>query len=52
MRETEITKMTFYSYFHSKQRFVDICLIVQKERLQDQVMAMMEYDLETTVWIN
>ena len=47
--ETEITKMTFYSYFHSKQRFVDICLIVQKERLQDQVMAMMEYDLETTV---
>ncbi|OCZ50206.1 TetR/AcrR family transcriptional regulator [Acinetobacter seifertii] len=47
--ETEITKMTFYSYFHSKQRFVDICLIVQKERLQDQVMAMMEYDLETTI---
>ena len=47
--ETEITKMTFYSYFHSKQRFFDICLIVQKERLQDQVMAMMEYDLETTV---
>ncbi|NUE94413.1 TetR/AcrR family transcriptional regulator [Acinetobacter seifertii] len=46
--ETEITKMTFYSYFHSKQRFIDICLIVQKEQLQDQVVAIVEYDHDTS----
>lgn len=49
VKESQIPKATFYHYFHSKERFVDICLVVQKERLQDQVMAMMDYDLETTV---
>ncbi|WP_215901383.1 TetR/AcrR family transcriptional regulator [Acinetobacter seifertii] len=48
VRETEITRMTFYNYFHSKQRFIDICLVVQKERLQDQVIAMVEYDHSTS----
>ncbi|AWL18343.1 TetR/AcrR family transcriptional regulator [Acinetobacter nosocomialis] len=48
VRETEVNKMTFYNYFHSKERFIDICLIVQKERLQDQVVAMMEYDHDTS----
>ncbi|MEQ1067754.1 TetR/AcrR family transcriptional regulator [Acinetobacter sp. XH1741] len=47
VKETEVTKMTFYNYFHSKQRFIDICLIVQKERLQDQVIEMIEYDHHT-----
>jgi len=47
VRETEVTKMTFYNYFHSKQRFIDICLIVQKERLQDQVTTLVEYDHDT-----
>jgi AcrR family transcriptional regulator len=49
VKETEVTKMTFYNYFHSKERFIEICLIVQKERLQDQVVAMVEYDDETSV---
>ncbi|TEU28862.1 TetR/AcrR family transcriptional regulator [Acinetobacter seifertii] len=48
VRETEVTKMTFYNYFHSKQRFIDICLIVQKERLQEQVIEMVEYDHATS----
>jgi len=48
VRETEVNKMTFYNYFHSKERFIDICLIVQKERLQDQVVAMVEYDHDTS----
>jgi len=47
-KETEVNKMTFYNYFHSKERFIDICLIVQKERLQDQVVAIVEYDHETS----
>ncbi|MEK5790424.1 TetR/AcrR family transcriptional regulator, partial [Acinetobacter johnsonii] len=48
VKESEITKATFYNYFHSKERFIDICLIVQKERLQDQVVAIVEYDHETS----
>ncbi|AWL19650.1 TetR/AcrR family transcriptional regulator [Acinetobacter nosocomialis] len=47
VKETEVNKMTFYNYFHSKERFIEICLIVQKERLQDQVLAIVEYDLGT-----
>ncbi|HEC0038286.1 TetR/AcrR family transcriptional regulator [Acinetobacter baumannii] len=47
VKETEVNKMTFYNYFRSKERFIEICLIVQKERLQDQVVAMVEYDLGT-----
>ncbi len=47
VKETEVNKMTFYNYFHSKERFIEICLIVQKERLQDQVVAMVEYNLGT-----
>ncbi len=48
VKETEVNKMTFYNYFHSKERFIEICLIVQKERLQDQVVALIEYDHDTS----
>ncbi|TEU29002.1 TetR/AcrR family transcriptional regulator [Acinetobacter seifertii] len=48
VKEAEITRMTFYNYFHSKERFIDICLVVQKERLQDQVIEMVEYDHTTS----
>ncbi|SWT41274.1 Uncharacterised protein [Klebsiella pneumoniae] len=47
MKESEITKATFYNYFHSKERLIEICLMVQKEKLQEQVVAMVEYDLST-----
>ena len=49
VKESEITKMTFYHYFQSKARFIEICLLVQKERLQDKVVAMVEYDHNTSV---
>jgi len=49
VKETEVNKMTFYNYFHSKERFIEICLIVQKERLQDQVVALVEYAKHTSV---
>ncbi|MFL4437019.1 TetR/AcrR family transcriptional regulator [Acinetobacter baumannii] len=48
VRESEITKATFYNYFHSKERLIEICLMVQKEKLQEQVVAMIEYDLSTS----
>ncbi|HFS7496063.1 TPA: TetR/AcrR family transcriptional regulator [Acinetobacter baumannii] len=47
VKESEITKATFYNYFHSKERLIEICLVVQKEKLQEQVVAMVEYDLGT-----
>ncbi|MEI1687183.1 TetR/AcrR family transcriptional regulator [Acinetobacter baumannii] len=47
VKESEITKATFYNYFHSKERLIEICLVVQKEKLQEQVVAMVEYDLST-----
>ncbi|EHU2952793.1 TetR/AcrR family transcriptional regulator [Acinetobacter baumannii] len=47
VRESEITKATFYNYFHSKERLIEICLMMQKEKLQEQVVAMVEYDLST-----
>ncbi len=49
VRESEITKMTFYHYFQSKARFIEICLLVQKERLQEKVIAMVEYDHNSSV---
>ena len=36
VKECEITKATFYNFFHSKERFIEICLIVQKERLKEK----------------
>ena len=49
VRESEITKMTFYHYFQSKARFIEICLLVQKQRLQDKVVATVEYDQDSSV---
>ncbi|MDN8353760.1 TetR/AcrR family transcriptional regulator, partial [Acinetobacter baumannii] len=48
VKESEITKATFYNYFHSKERLIEICLMVQKEKLQDKVVAMVEYDHDTS----
>ncbi|UGQ28652.1 TetR/AcrR family transcriptional regulator [Acinetobacter calcoaceticus] len=49
VKECEIPKATFYNYFHSKERFVEICLIVQKERLKEKVVSIAEYDGNTNV---
>jgi Transcriptional regulator len=49
IKESEITKMTFYHYFQSKARFIEICLLVQKQRLQDKVVATVEYDQDSNV---
>ncbi|WP_198080326.1 TetR/AcrR family transcriptional regulator, partial [Acinetobacter calcoaceticus] len=48
VKECEIPKATFYNYFHSKERFVEICLIVQKERLKEKVVSIAEYAHHTS----
>ncbi|MBP2602731.1 TetR/AcrR family transcriptional regulator [Acinetobacter calcoaceticus] len=47
VKESKIPKATFYNYFHSKERFIEICLIVQKERLKEKVVSIAEYDQDT-----
>ncbi|WP_144731194.1 TetR/AcrR family transcriptional regulator [Acinetobacter oleivorans] len=42
VKECGIPKATFYNYFHSKERFIEICLIVQKERLKEKVVSIAE----------
>jgi len=49
VKECGIPKATFYNYFHSKERFIEICLIVQKERLKEKVVSIAEYDCNTNV---
>ena len=48
VKECEITKATFYNFFHSKERFIEICLIVQKERLKEKVVTIVEYAQDTS----
>jgi AcrR family transcriptional regulator len=47
VKECAVTKATFYNYFHSKERLIEICLIVQKERLKEKVVSVVEYDRDT-----
>jgi AcrR family transcriptional regulator len=48
VKESEIPKATFYHYFHSKERFIEICLTVQKERLKEKVISIAEYANHTS----
>ncbi|NUG02107.1 TetR/AcrR family transcriptional regulator [Acinetobacter oleivorans] len=48
VKESNIPKATFYNYFHSKERFVEICLTVQKERLKEKVVSIAEYTSHTS----
>ncbi|MCU7696469.1 TetR/AcrR family transcriptional regulator [Acinetobacter sp. AYS6] len=43
IQECEMPKATFYNYFHSKERLIDICLTVQKERLKQKVISIAEH---------
>ena len=40
--EAKMTKATFYNYFHSKERLIERCLLVQKEQLKEKVRAISE----------
>ncbi|MBN6538748.1 TetR/AcrR family transcriptional regulator [Acinetobacter pittii] len=50
VKECKVTKATFYNYFHSKERLIEICLIVQKERLKEKVVSVVEYDRDTNAF--
>jgi AcrR family transcriptional regulator len=39
LQQTKIAKMTFYNNFQSKERFVEICMTLQKDRLKQEVLA-------------
>ncbi len=49
VKESHTPKATFYNYFHSKERFIEICLIVQKERLKEKVVLIAEQVNRTNV---
>ncbi|MCU4710446.1 TetR/AcrR family transcriptional regulator [Acinetobacter pittii] len=49
VKESNIPKATFYNYFHSKERFIEICLIVQKERLKEKVVSIVGYNQDVSV---
>jgi len=40
--EARISKSTFYNYFHSKERLIEMCLLLQKEQLKEKVRAVSE----------
>ncbi|WP_144732227.1 TetR/AcrR family transcriptional regulator [Acinetobacter oleivorans] len=49
VKESQIPKATFYHYFHSKELFIEICMTVQKERLKEKVVSIVDYDQGTGV---
>jgi AcrR family transcriptional regulator len=49
VKESQIPKATFYHYFHSKERFIEICMTVQKERLKEKVVSIADYDQGASV---
>jgi len=42
IESSKTPKATFYHYFHYKERFIEICLTVQKERLKEKVISIAE----------
>ena len=39
MEEAKISKTTFYNHFQSKERLIEMCLIFQKNKLEERVLA-------------
>ena len=39
LEETQIAKMTFYKYFKSKAGLIEMCMSLQKDRLKQEVLA-------------
>ncbi|MDR2250168.1 TetR/AcrR family transcriptional regulator [Acinetobacter sp.] len=40
--ESQLTKATFYNYFHSKERLIEMCLMHQKDMLMEQMRKVIE----------
>ncbi|WP_216070937.1 TetR/AcrR family transcriptional regulator [Acinetobacter oleivorans] len=39
VKESEITKTTFYNYFASKERLIEMCIAFQKRLLKEEVLS-------------
>lgn len=39
VKESEVTKMTFYNYFHSKEKLIEMCIAFQKSLIKEEVLA-------------
>ncbi len=39
VKTSKIPKATFYNYFHSKQRLIEMCISFQKSKLKEEVLA-------------
>ncbi|OCY54305.1 TetR/AcrR family transcriptional regulator [Acinetobacter pittii] len=39
VKKSKIPKATFYNYFHSKQRLIEMCVSFQKSKLKEDVLA-------------
>ena len=37
--ESKVNKATFYKHFHSKERFIEMCLTFQKDGLKEEVLS-------------
>lgn len=48
-REAEVPKASFYNYFHSKQRLVEMCLNFQKDVLKEQVHSIIYIQKDLTL---
>ncbi|MDW3026360.1 TetR/AcrR family transcriptional regulator [Acinetobacter baumannii] len=42
VRESKIAKMTLYQYFESKEKLVEICLVVHKNKLIEEIEFILE----------
>lgn len=42
VRESKVSKMTLYQYFESKEKLVEICLVVHKNQLMEKIEFILE----------
>lgn len=46
-KESNVSKMTFYKYFKSKEKLIELCLEFHQETLQQQVNSILSANLES-----
>jgi AcrR family transcriptional regulator len=39
VKESGVTKATFYNYFHSKEKLIEMCIAFQKSLIKEEVLA-------------
>ncbi|MHC6186171.1 TetR/AcrR family transcriptional regulator [Acinetobacter sp. X9] len=49
VKECEVTKATFYNYFHSKERLIEMSLSFQKDGLKHEVLSIINVQKELTL---